>query len=171
MNIPYLSQCLETDKFSDLVGVMDMVALDMNLAIEDAIANGEVKIDRENDKVEILVEATPYYDPELMNKLLRTVQHYAKNETTITRGRMNALVKDPLDPTNARGYRTHEYIMSMQYLIDSGQVTEDIVDVVKSKKYPAHKFVFLGLPENKDKHEEWNAKAVNKWIADFEKVK
>lgn len=172
MNIPYLENCLETNKFSDLVGVMDMVPLDMNLAIDDSIAAGEIEIDRKKNTVKVLIDdVQPWFNPELTDKLLRTIRNYAKNETIISRGRMNALVKDPMDPTNARGYRTHEYIMSMQYLIDSGQVTEDIVPIVKSKKYPAHTFVFLGLPENKEHHQEWQAKAVNNWIAQFEKVK
>lgn len=169
MNIAYLLQCLETTKFSDLVGVIDAVPLDMNLALWDAVAAGEITIDEEKDKVTVLAtDVQPWHNPKLTDKLLRTIQYYAANGTNITRGRMNTLIKDPIKQT---GYPSHEFIMSMQYLIDSGQVVEDIVSVPKSGKRPYHKFVFIGLPENEANNAEWNAKAVNKWIDGFAKNK
>jgi len=79
---------------------------------------------------------------------------------------MNAYMKDP---ATGKGYPLHEYLMTMQYLIDTGQVLEHVVSVPQTKKRPFHRFVFLCLPGNDN--EEWNAKAINKWIADFEKSK
>jgi hypothetical protein len=164
--VPYLLKLAKTTKLSELVGLIDAPALDMNLAMWDAIDLGQIEIDEEKNRVKLLVDAEPWHNPDISNKLLRTIQHYVKNETNITRGRMNALMKDPV---SGLGYPMHEYLMSLQYLVDNGIVLERVVDVPKSGKRPYHKFVFLCL-EGHD-NEEWNAKAVNKWIDDFAKNK
>lgn len=168
MNVAYLIKCLDVTKLSDLVAVIEMPPLDMNLALWDAVAAGEVDIDREKDRVKVLIDdVQTWHNPELTTKILRTIQHYAQNgETNPTRGRMNSLIKDPI--TNL-GYSNHEYIMSMQYLVDEGQIVEDAVDVPKTGKRPFQKFIFLGLPENAEQNPEWNARVVNKWIDDFAK--
>ena len=60
--------------------------------------------------------------------------------------------------------------MSLQYLIDTNVIEEYEFSVPEiEKKRPYHKFVFLCLPGKPN--EEWNAKAVNKWIANWEKKK
>lgn len=149
--------------------MLDLTPLDIDLVLEDALRAGEISLDKVKDRVALLVpdeDVETWHNPELADKLLRTIQNYVANEKNITQGRMNGLIKDPM---SQRGYLVHEYIMSLRYLIDSGQVVEEIVSVPKSGKRPYHKFVFLCLPENDN--QEWNAKAVNKWIADFEKVK
>lgn len=166
MNILYLLKILDTSKLSELVAVIDLPPLDMNLALWGAIDAGEIEIDEDKDRVKALKEAEAWHEPDLSNKLLRVIQHYAKNESNITVGRLNSYMKDP---ASGVGYKVHEYLMSMQYLIDNGQVTEDMISVPKTPKRPYHKFVFLCLPENPNA--EWNAKAVNKWIANFESTK
>lgn len=182
MNIPYLLKILETDKVSELVANIEATPLDIDLALEDAQAAGQIKVDKEADHIEVLKEAEPSGDPELANKLLRTIQNYARQNTNITRGRMNALVKDPM---TGAGYAWHDYITSLHYLIDTGVIEQAVVDVPRAvKKFmdkkgrqkekeirPAHKFAFLQLPENGENNAEWNAKIVNKWIDDFAKVK
>lgn len=168
MNIGYLLKILETEKLSELVKLIDATPLEMNLALWDAEAAGEIEIDRDKDYVKLLIEPEMWFEPELTNLLLRTIQHYAKNETNISRGKMNNLIKDPV--TNF-GFKMHEYVMSIQYLIDSKQVDVEVIDMPATKKRPAHKFMFIGLPENADQNQEWNARVVNKWIADFEKLK
>ena len=166
MNILYLLQVLKTDKLSELVAVIDAPPLDVNLAIWDAIDRGEIEVDEDKNSVVPLKEAEPWRDEDLTNKLLRTIQHYVANETNITRGRMNALIKEPI---TEKGYGMHDYFMSLQSLVDSGQVIEEVIEVAATKKRPYHKFVFLCLADNPN--EEWNAKAVNKWIDGFEKKK
>lgn len=182
MNIPYLVKILETDKFSEVVVNIDLLPIDMNLAIWDSIDAGEIEVDEENDKITILKSADPSSDDDLRSKILRVLQHYAKNNTNATRGRLNGLVKDPL---TREGYPWHEYVMAVQHLVDDGHVVENVVDVPavtktvtnnKGKKKqievrPAHKFVFLGLAENAEVNPEWDAKTVNKWIASFEEQK
>lgn len=165
MNVLYLLKILETEKLSEFVANIDLAPLDMNLAIWGAIDAGEIKIDEEKDQIKALKDAEPSADPDLQNKLSRAIQHYAKNETNITRGRLNGYIKDP---ASGHGYAWHEYLMALQQLIDTGVVVQDTIDVPKSKKRPAHKFAFLGLPENDNA--EWNAKAVNKWIDDVAKA-
>lgn len=165
MYIAYLLKIINTKKLSELVAVIEATPLDMNLAIYEAIDNGEIEADFPSDKVKLLVDPKPWHDTDLTNKLLRTIQHYAKNEQIITRGRLNSLIKDPL--TNV-GYPNHEYIMSMQYLVDNNIITEEVIEVPKNGKRPYHKFVFHGLPENGENNQEWAAKAVNKWIAEFD---
>lgn len=166
MNVLYLLKVLDTTKFSDLVNAIDLAPLDMNLALWGAIDAGEIEVDEEKDRVTALKDAEPWHDPELSSKLLRVIQHYAKNESNITVGRMNSYMKDP---TNNIGYPLHEYLMSMQYLIDTGVVIEDVVSVPETPKRPFHKFVFLCLPGNDN--QEWNARTINKWIKSFEKSK
>lgn len=169
-NVPYLIKTLKTNKLSELAAVIDSPPLDMNLAIWESIDRGEIKVDEDKDRVTILADVVePWHNPDLSNKLLRVIQHYAKNNTNITRGRMNGYIKEPI---TEKGYPMHEYFMSLQYLIDTGVVLEEVIDVpgVK-KKRPPHKFAFLCLPENGENNAEWNAGAVNKWIADIEKSK
>lgn len=168
MNILYLLKVLGTNKISELVQNMDLAPLDINLAIWGAIDAGEIEVDEGKDRVKALKDAEPYSNPDLTSKLLRVVQHYNAQEINVTRGTLNGLMKDPTSPEV--NYRWHEYIMSLQSLVDSGQVVEQMISVpgVK-KKRPPHKFVFLGLPENDN--EEWNAREVNKWIANFESRK
>lgn len=175
MNLLYLIHVLSLDnnakaKLSEVVAAMEMPPIDMNLAIWEAIDRGEVELDEKKDRITPLKNWTAYEpDPEMADKLLRVIRHYCANKTNITVGRMNQYMKDP---ASGRGYPLHEYLMTMQSLIESGQVLEQIVTVPEIKnKRPFRRYVFLALPENEDKNEEWNAKAVNKWIADWEKNK
>lgn len=184
-NVPYLLKCLDTEALPELVANMDLPAIDMNLAIWDSIDRGEIAVDEEEQvgehlgSVRLLKTPEPSSDPELKNKILRVIQHYAREEINVTRGRLNGYVKDPV---SGQGYGWHEYICAVQNLIDDGIVVQDVIDVpVKVKNFkdkkgrdkqkilrPPHKFAFLGLSENAEKNAEWNAKEVNKWIADTE---
>lgn len=168
MNIPYLLKVLKTDKFSELVGQIDLVPLDMNLELWASEEAGEIAVDVQKDHVELLIEPTPSSNDELANKLIRTMQHYAKKEINVTRGRLNTQIKE--QGSNI-GYPYHEYIMTLEHLIEQGLVVEDVVKVPKTKKHPANEFAFLSLAENAEFQEEWNAKEVNNWIARFEQVK
>lgn len=185
MNVPYLLKILNTESLPELVANIDMAPIDMNLAIWEAIDRGEIKVDEEEQvgehkgSVRLLVEPEPSSDPDLKNKVLRVIQHYAREETNVTRGRLNGYVKDP---STGQGYPWHEYLMAVQHLIDGELVVQDVIDVPASIKRfkdkkgrdkekmlrPPHKFAFLGLADNAEKNAEWNAKAVNKWIADIE---
>lgn len=167
MNIPYLLKKLDTTELSELAANIDLPILDMNLAIWDSIDKGEISVDEEKNEVKLLVEPTPSFDDDLKSKLLRVVQHYAKNGSNVTRGRLTTYIKDPV--TN-QGYGWHEYITTLEFMIDNGEIVQEVIDVpgVK-KKRPPHKFAFLCLPENNENgvNEEMNAKAVSKWIDDF----
>lgn len=181
MNIPYFLSILDTDKLSELVANIDLPPLDLNLAIWEAIDRKEIEVDEENDKVKLLVTPEPTCDPDLRNKILRAIQHYTREKTNITRGRLNSYIKDPV---SGQGYPWHEYIMAVQRLIDSGLVVQDVIDVPEKRRTfigkkgkkkekvvrPAHKFAFLGLKENEDVNAEWNAAAVNKWMEDVEEA-
>ena len=167
MNILYLLKTLKTNKISELVANIDAPPIDINIAIWDAIDRGEVELDEKNDKITALKEAEMWHDEKLVTKILRVIGQFVKEEANVTRGRMYGYMKDP---TTGQGYGTHEYLMSLQYLIDTGVVQEYEVSVPEiKKKRPFHKFVFLCIPGNPN--EEWNSKAVNNWIAQFEKKK
>lgn len=173
MNLLYLIKVLTPEtgnvKLSEVTAAMEMPPLDMNLAFWEAMDRGEIEIDEEKDKITPLVVYEPWHNPDLANKLLRAIQHYAANKTNITVGRLNSYMKDPV---SRQGYPLHEYLMTMQYLIDTGQVLEQVVSVPEiKKKRPFHRYVFLALPENEAHNEEWNSKAINKWIAEFENNK
>lgn len=168
MNILYLLKVLDTNKLSELVKNMELPPLDINLALWDAVDAGEIEINQKKDRVKALKEADPWRDADLANKLIRVVQHYARDEANVTVGRMHGYIKDPLTEV---GYKVHEYLMTMQYLIDSGQVIEMPISVPKTAKRPYQKFVFLCLPENAEHNEEWNARVVNKWIDNWKPSK
>jgi hypothetical protein len=153
----------------------------MNLAIWDAIDRGEIEIDEENDKVKILKDVEPSSDADLRHKILRVIQHYSREETNVTRGRINGYVKDPV---SGQGYAWHEYIMAVQHLIDGGLVEQEAISVPEAtKKFvdkkgrkkekvtrPAHTFAFLGLVENSAVNTEWNQKTVDKWKEDMDEA-
>jgi hypothetical protein len=166
VNILYLIKTIESTKLSDLVSAIDAPPLDMDLAIWDSIDRGEIEVDGQKDRVKVLKEDYEmWHDPDLATKLLRVVQHYAANGSNVTRGRMDGEVKDP----SGNGYPWHEYLMTRQYLVDTGVVEEEVISVPKTKKRPFHRFVFMGLPGNDNA--EMNAKAVNKWLAQWESSK
>lgn len=166
MNIPYLLKILKTNKLSDLVANIDLPFLDLNLAIWDAVKAGQVEVNEEKDRITALTEPEITFDSDLASKLLRTMQHYQDKEVNITRGRLTNLVKNAGSDFN---YPYHDYLMALQYLLDSGQIEEDVVSVPKLDKRPYHKFVFLQFPDNPN--EDWNRNEVNKWIANFNKKK
>lgn len=166
MNILYLLKIMGTNKLSDLVSVIDAAPIDINLAIWDAIDNGEIEVDADKDRVKALKEAEEWHNPQLANKILRTVQHYAKNETNISKGRLDGDIKDP---ATGEGYAWHEYLMTLQALIDKGVIIEDIRTIPKTKGRPFHRFVFLCLPDNDN--EEWNSRQINKWISNWKPSK
>lgn len=161
--IPYLIKTIKSNKLSDLVNVIDEVPLDMNLALWEAEKDGSIKIDQNKDRVEIMVDVVEaWHDPDLANKIIRVVQHYAEGDASINRGRLDGQIKDPI---TGEGYKRYKYLMTLQYLVDQGQIIEQVVSVPGvRKKRPARKFVFLNLPEFGDQNHEWNAKAVNDWI-------
>lgn len=181
MNIPYLLSILGTDELSELAANIDLPPLDLNIAIWESIDRGEIEVDEVNGKVKLLATPEPSSDSDLKNKILRAIQHYAREKENITRGVLNKLIKDPA--TN-QGYGWHEYIMAVQHLIDGELIIQYAVDVPeksttivnkKGKKKvkvlrPAHKLAFLGLAENKDVNEEWNANAVEKWKSAVEEA-
>lgn len=168
INILYLLKVLETNKISVLISNIDAPLLDINLALFEAEDNGEIEIDRKKDKIKALKEATPTCDEKIANKLIRVIQHYSKNEVNISVGKLTSWCKNPAMEHN---YLYHEYICALQYLIDTGQVIEDIRTVPKSGKRPFHRFVFLCLPENSEHNEEWNSREINKWLARWESDK
>ena len=166
MNVLYLLKILKTNKISELVANIDAPFLDINLAIWDAAKAGDVEVDESKDKIIALKEPEITFNSDLATKLLRTMQHYNARETNITRGRLNTLVKNTATEFN---YAWHDYIMALQYLIDTGQIEEQVISVPKTNKRPYHKFVFLCFPDNPN--EEWNSREVNNWIANWEKNK
>lgn len=149
-----------------LISNIDAPLLDINIALWEAEDAGEIKIDQKKDKIKVLKEATPSCDRDLADKIMKVVRHYEKQELNVTVGKLLSWVKNPAMEHN---YPYHDYICSLQYLIDTGEVKEEIVSLPKAGDRPFHKFVFLCLDGNPN--EEWNSKAINKFIAEFEKSK
>lgn len=166
MNIPYLLKILDTNKLQELVANIDLPPIDLNLAIWDAEKAGQVEINEKKGTIKALVEPEVSFDSDLASKLLRVIQHYASKEINVTRGTLNGVIKDPQTGT---GYAWHDYIMALQYLIDTEQIVEEQMEVAKTKARPYHKFVFLCLADNPN--EDWNQREVNKWVANFKPSK
>lgn len=171
VNIPYLLKILNTEDSLELAQNIDLPALDINLSIHKARDEGSVEVDREKGTVKITGKVKPSCDELLAAKLFRMMEYYADEQKNITRGRLNFMVKAPGDENT---YPWHEYLMALQWLIDTGRVIEYEIDVPESKKKngnPYHKFVFLGIATNDEVNEEWNTKEVQKWLDTFEKSK
>lgn len=166
MNILYLLKILKTNKISELVQNIDLPPIDINLALWDAEKTGQIQIDEKKGTIKALGKHEISFDSDLATKLIRVIQHYVGKEVNVTRGTLNGIIKDP---STDKGYPWHEYLMALQYLIDSEQVVEMEVDVPKSGDRPFHKFVFLGLGDNPN--DDWNRREVNKWIHNFAKKK
>lgn len=170
MNILYLLKVLKTTKMSELVQNIEAPQIDINIAVWDAIKNGEIEVvdnKKGEEVVSPLKEAESWHDPKLVSKITRVMQHYAENKANITRGKLYHFSKDV---STGQGYPTHEFLMSLQWMIDEGLIIEDTISVPEIKnKRPYHRFVFLCLPENDN--QEWNAKAVNTWIDNWAKSK
>lgn len=166
INILYLLKTLDTNEFSELTAVIDASPLDMNLSLWRAVNAGEIELDEKRNRIKALKTAEPWYDQDLSTKLMEVIRHYAANGSNITAGRINSYMKDLI---TGRGYPAHEYLMTMQYLIDKGMVVENTITVPKTKKRPFHRFIFLGLPENDN--QKMNSRAIHKWITGFEKTK
>lgn len=149
-----------------MVENIDLPFLDINLAIDDAIEAGQIEVDREKDRIELLQKPEVTFDSDLAGKLLRTMQHYAKKELNITRGRLTSLVKNNGSQFN---YPYHDYLMALQYLIDSKQIEVEEVTIPKQGKRPFQKWFVLQFPGNPN--EDWNRNAVNKFIANWNKNK
>lgn len=164
LNVLYLLKILNTNKLSELVANIDAPFLDINLSIWEAKAAGKVEIDEKKGRITALVDHEVTFDADLASKLLRVVQHHASEQVNITRGRLTTLAKNAGSEFN---YPYHEYLMALQYLIDTGQVLEMVETIPKSGKRPFHRFVFLCLPDNPN--EDWNKEEVNKWIANWNK--
>jgi hypothetical protein len=166
INVLYLLKQLETNKLSVLVENIDAPLLDINVALFESEDSGQVKIDHKKDKIEALQEATPSYDVDLADKMLSVIKHYASKEINISAGKLQSWVKNPgLD----HNYPYHDYVCTLQYLIDTNQIIEETVTVPQMNKRPFHRFVFLCLKDNPN--EEWNSREVNKWIARWDKNK
>lgn len=165
-NIPYLLQILKTNKLSELVQNIDMLPLDLNLLIKDAERAGQIEVNMEKDRVKALVKPEISFDADLASKLMRTMQHYWEEGVNPTRGRLNSLIKDPV---TGQGYGWHDYITTLQYLIDSEQVLEIIETIPKEGKRPFRRFVFLCLADNPN--EDWNKAEINRFIANWNKNK
>lgn len=166
MNIPYLLKILDTEKLSVLVENLDMPPLDFNLAIWDAENAKQIEVDRDKDRVKLLVTPEKSFDSDLATKIVRLMQQHERKELNISRGWLNSLMKDPM---TGLGYPWHDYLMTLQYLIDSDQIEQQIESVPKVGKRPYHKFVFLQFPDNNN--EDWNRNEINKWIANWNKKK
>jgi hypothetical protein len=168
MNLLYLIKTLGTTKLSEVVQAMDMPPLDINIALWDAVDRGEIEVDEKKDKIKPLKEAETWHNPDITQKVIRVIKQYNRSESNVTAGRLNSYMKDA---TSGQGYPLHEYLMSVQYLIDNGEVVEEVISVPKAGERPFQRFVFLGLPENADKNELWNTKAVDRWISNWGKTK
>lgn len=180
MNVAYLIEALGTNDLKEVVANIDLPPLDMNLAIWEAIDRGEVEVDEERGTIDVVLDPAPSSDADLKSKVLRVIQHYARENTNITRGRLNVYIKDP---GTGEGYPWHEYVMVLQHLLDGELIEEEVIEVEEKRATvknpetgkkeeqvvrPGHKFAFLGLAENGEKNAEWNRAAVDKWLADME---
>lgn len=159
MNILYLLKTLDTTNLEDVVKSIDLAPLDLNLAIGEAEARGEIEVDREKGKIKALVESTDtWHDPELADKILRTMDLYAAQKHNLTAGRLNSLI---YIPGGDNFYKLHEYLMTVQHLIDTGVIYEDKRTIPEVNKMPGTTLIFLCREGIGDK--SWNDADTEEW--------
>lgn len=163
-----LLKALNTTDIKMVAEHLGMSRLDADLLIMDAEQDGLVKIDRKKNKIKPLVEVTEdYYNAELLDKIQRIVRHYDRQEANITKA---MLVNIAASVNNRFGYPLHDIACTL-YAIEQG-VVEGLrtysltVHEIKGKR-PYHKFDFYTFLD----HNDFGKKAVDKFIAEFEKKK
>lgn len=165
-----LLKALDTTDLMKVVGHLSLPALDIDLMLYQAQEDGEIEVDKKNNKVKALKEPEVlYFDRDLADKLARIVMRYDEQEANITRSRLEEVT---LGMNTGVGYPVHDFVCSL-YALEQGVVPgyppvnkyEISVPEIKNKR-PANTFVFYTFLD----HQEFGAKAVNAFIDTWAKA-
>jgi hypothetical protein len=158
-----LLKALNTEKLDEVIGAMQMAALDIDVMLYDAQKRGQIEIDREKNKIKALTEPENfYYNEKLLEQLKKLIGFYDEQGANITRNRLGLVAVDPM---GGHGYTTHDFECTMLYLDESGEVNKYEIDVPKKGKRPANKFEFYTFLD----HQKFGEEAVEKFIDQFKK--
>lgn len=160
-----LLKVLGSDRLDVLVASLAMPPLDIDVLLYEAQENGDIEIDKEKGTVKALREAEhPYYNQRLYEQITKIIRFYDQQDANITRSRLEVVA---LDPNGSYGYSDADFLCTMHYLENEGNVNhyETKVKGNKKKNRPAHTFKFYTYLD----HQEFGAKAVADFIAQFDK--
>lgn len=160
-----LLKALNTTDLSILAGNLDMPPLDIDVLLYEAQENGEIEIDKENNKIKRLKEPDYLYsNPHLYEQIRKIVKFYDQQGANITRSRLEM---GALDPNGNHGYSNQDFVCTMYAIEQDGSINHYEVEVKgnKKKNRPAHTFKFYTYLD----HQEFGAKAVNDFVARFDK--
>lgn len=159
-----------TTKLSEIVQYLSMAPIDIDLVLYRAIKAGEVEVDKEKDRIKPLTDdVPPYYNSDLAEKISELISQYDEQDANITRNRLEAVV---LDLHGSHGYPIHQFLTTM-YAMEQDQIPDMPklntyeISVPKMGKRPYNKFKFYTYLD----HQEFGSKAVNDYIAQFDKKK
>lgn len=165
-----LLQALNTDDLLKVVAHLSLSPLDIDLLFYQATDDGEIEIDKAKNKIKALKQPDePYYDKQLAEKMVAIIKRYDSLEANITYSRLEQIT---LDLAGRHGYPIHDFICTLYALEhnlipDFPKVNVYELTAKKHKKRPEHTFKFYTLLD----HQEFGAKAVNQFIAAWEKNK
>lgn len=160
-----LLKALNTTDLSVLAGNLDMPPLDIDVLLYEAQENGEIEIDKENNKIKRLKEPDYLYsNHHLYEQIRKIVKFYDQQESNITRSRLEMVA---LNPNGNLGYSNQDFVCTMYAIEQDGSINHYEIEVKgnKKKNRPAHTFKFYTYLD----HQEFGAKAVNDFIAQFDK--
>lgn len=160
-----LLKALNTSDLEKVVKILSnsMAELDIDVMFYEAQEAGEIEIDKKKNKIKALKEpGTLYYNEKLLSQIKKIIRFYDQQGANITRNRLEMTAASPM---SLSGYPMVDVYCTMYYLDESGEVNKYELTVPKLGKRPFNRFQFYTFVD----HQEFGAKAVNDFIAQFDK--
>jgi hypothetical protein len=158
-----LLKALNTNKLDVVVANISMSPLDIDVLLYESQDRGDVEIDKKKGTIKALKEPESFYqNPHLYSQICKIVGFYDQQEANITRSRLEMIA---LDPNGTNGYLRHDFFCTLFALEEDAKVNKYSITVPKRGKRPYHEFEFYTFLD----HQEFGAKAVNDFIAQFDK--
>lgn len=163
--IPTLILALGSGNLQEIVKHLSLSPLEIDVALYDGQFNGEIEVDKAKGVVRILKKPEIlYFNHELEEKILKIIGYYNEQMADIT---LSRLEQDALDPIGGNGYKRHDLDCTLYKLEQEGKINRYEISVPAIKKVrPENKFIFLSRTD----HQEFGSKAVNDFIAQWDKL-
>ena len=148
INIPYVLHVYEIDKLSVLVENLDASTLDINLALWHYEKMGVIKIDSDNDKIEVIGPwDKTLEDRALIGKIRTLVAFYNEDGRAVNRGKIEGHTfsnSSRFDPPR------QDFFLALDWAVENGELFTETVEVT-NKKGKKLKFVVYWAPNfNRD---------------------
>lgn len=163
--LPTLIKALNTDDTLKIVSHLSLPPIDIDLLLYEGQESGVLEVSKDKKKIKLLKNPTElYYNSELLDKIKSIIKHYDRQEANITYNRLFEIACNLNHPNEKYGYLKHDFVCTMYYLEESGDVNFYQINVPAIKdKRPYNEFKFYTFLD----HQEYGAKAVSDFIDQF----